>query len=313
MIKRKFIILIIALLAAIALFMVYGLGENLDYVLPKRAIRLWTMVVVAVSIGYSSVIFQTITQNKILTPSIMGYESVFILFQTLLVFFFGDKTFQMVQQSSNFILSSLFMLGFSLFMYLVIFKNHQQNIYRLLLIGLILGTLFSTLSSFIQILIDPNEFSIIEHHMFASFNKMNTKLLSLATIILVITFIIGSFFNRYLDVIALGRENAINLGVNYNRIVQVFLLIISVMVSVSTALVGPILFLGILVSNVTYQFLPTYKHKYLLWATALISSIVVILGQFIIEHIFNYATNVSIIINFIGGVYFIYLILKTRK
>ena len=181
------------------------------------------------------------------------------------------------------------------------------------MIGLILGTLFSTLSSFLQILIDPNEFSIIEHFLFASFNKMNTGLLMIASILLIITFIFSQFFVKYLDIIALGREHAINLGVNYNRIIQVFLIIISLMVSVSTALVGPILFLGILVSNITYQFLPTFRHKHLLLACCLISSIVVILGQFLIEHVFNFSTAISIIINFIGGVYFIYLILKTRR
>ncbi|HLS72035.1 MAG TPA: iron chelate uptake ABC transporter family permease subunit [Chitinophagaceae bacterium] len=313
MIKRKIGILVIALLICIALFMFYGLGSNLSYILPKRAIRVWTIIVVASSIGYSSIIFQTITQNKILTPSIMGYESVFILFQTILVFLYGDKTFQVLQHSGNFLLSTLAMLVFSLFIYLIIFKNHQQNIYQLLLIGLILGTLFQTLSSFLQIIIDPNEFSIIENHMFASFSNMNTGLLSLATGLLIISFAIGQYFIKYLDILALGREHAINLGVPYNKMVQVLLLIISIMVSVSTALVGPILFLGILVSNITYQYLPTHKHKYLLLACSLISCIVVFLGQFLIEHIFNFSTAVSIIINFIGGVYFIYLILKSRK
>lgn len=313
MVRKKIIILLILLIACITLFMLYNLGSNLSYILPKRTTRVWTMIVVACSIGYSSVVFQTITQNKILTPSIMGYESVFILFQTILVFIFGDKTFQLIHESSNFFLATACMLLFSVFMYIVVFKRHQQNIYRLLLIGLILGTLFSTLSSFLQILIDPNEFSIIEHFLFASFNKMNTGLLLIASILLIITFVFSQFFVKYLDIIALGREHAVNLGVNYNRIIQIFLIIISLMVSVSTALVGPILFLGILVSNITYQFLPTFRHKHLLLACCLISSIVVILGQFLIEHVFNFSTAISIIINFIGGVYFIYLILKTRR
>lgn len=311
--RKKIFLLIIALIALVALFMTYNLGGHLEYILPKRAIRVWTMIIVACSIGYSSIIFQTLTQNKILTPSIMGYESVFILFQTVLVFLYGDKTFQTMQLNSNFLLSTVCMLVFSFFMYVVIFKNHQSNIYKLLLIGLILGTLFSTLSSFLQILIDPNEFSIIEHFMFASFNKMNTGLLSIATLLLLATFIFSQFFVKYLDVMALGREHAINLGLNYNRLVQIFLIIISLMVSVSTALVGPILFLGILVSNITYQLFPTYKHKILLLACCLISCIVVLVGQFMIEHLFNFSTAISIIINFIGGVYFIYLILKPKR
>lgn len=311
--RKKIYILLIVLLLCIAAFMSFNTGANLSYVIPNRLIRLATILVVAFSIGYSSIIFQTITQNKILTPSIMGYESVFILFQTLIVFVYGDKTFQIVSQTSNFFLSIICMIGFSLFMYLLIFRSGRNNIYHLLLIGLILGTLFQTMSQFLQIIIDPNEFSMVESFMFASFNRMNSKLLTAASVILGITLLVGRYYTKYLDVIALGRDHAINLGLNYNRLIQIYMIIISVLVSVSTALVGPITFLGILVCNLTYQHLKTTKHNYLLLGCCLISGITVLIGQFLIEHVFNFSTAVSIIINFVGGIYFLYLIIQTKK
>ena len=310
--KKIYIALLVFVLAAVA-FMTYDTGVNLSYVIPKRFIRLGTMIIVASSIAYSSMIFQTLTQNKILTPSIMGYESVFILLQTIIVFMYGDKTFQIVSHTSNFFISIVGMLIFSMFMYILLFKRGRNNIYHLLLIGLILGTLFETVGKFMQVIIDPNEFNIIESHLFASFNKMNTDLLLVASITLIISFVIGARYIKYLDVIALGREHAINLGLNYYQLVQVYMILISVMVSVSTALVGPITFLGILVTNITYQIMKSYKHKYLLFACCIISCITVIVGQFLVEHVFNFSTAVSVIINFIGGVYFIYLIIKTKR
>lgn len=311
--RKKIYILILTLLLTIVAFMSYDTGANLSYVIPKRLIRLATMLIVSCSIAYSSIIFQTLTQNKILTPSIMGYESVFILLQTVIVFIYGDKTFQIISQTSNFFVSTLCMMLFSMFMYLLLFKRGKNNIYHLLLIGLILGTLFETAGRFLQVIIDPNEFMIIEAHLFATFNKMNTDLLLVSAILLAITFIIGARYVKYLDVIALGREQSINLGLDYNKLVQIYMILISVMVAISTALVGPITFLGILVTNITYQIIKSVKHKYLLIACCIVSCITVIAGQFLIEHVFNFSTAVSIIINFIGGLYFLYLIITTKQ
>ena len=111
----------------------------------------------------------------------------------------------------------------------------------------------------------------------------------------------------------LGREIAINLGINHDKLSKKLLLVVAVLVSISTALVGPITFLGLLVVNLSYQFFKTYKHSYLITGSVLISIIALVGGQFIVERILNFSTTVSIIINFIGGLYFIYLLLKEAK
>lgn len=309
---KKFVLLAIFLVTAI-LFMSFGLTGNLSYVLPKRGIRLLTMIMVAFSIGYSSIIFQTITANRILTPSIMGYEAVFVLFQTVLVFLFGERAFEMIDHVSNFFLSVILMMGYTLLMYFFLFKKGKRNIYFLLLIGLVLGTFLSTLSQFFQIIIDPNEFSIVEGYLFGSFNKMNTSLLAYSGVILAATFVFGFRYNAYLDIIALGRDHAISLGLNYQRLIQIYLIIISLLVSVSTALVGPITFVGILVTNLTYEIFRTSKHRILIPMCCLIAATAIIAAQIIVEHVFNFSTTVSIIINFIGGIYFMYLVLKSTN
>jgi iron complex transport system permease protein len=300
-------------LVVAVLFMLYDTGTQLDYVLSRRGIRLATITVVGVSVAFSSVIFQTITNNRILTPSIMGYESVFILFQTLIVFVYGDNTFKVISQQSNFFYAVGLMLLFSVGMYLLIFGKGKKNIFYLLLLGMVMGTLFMTLSQFMHILIDPNEFSIVQNYMFVSFAKMNTKLLTIASITLAVTIIYTIPQLKYLDVIALGKEHAINLGLDYHKLIRKFMLIISLLVSVSTALVGPITFLGILVANLTYEAFTTNKHSAMVWLSSGLACVFLILGQFLVEHVFSFSTSVSIIINFIGGLYFMYLILRSRK
>ncbi|RAV27556.1 iron chelate uptake ABC transporter family permease subunit [Sinomicrobium soli] len=308
----------IAVLAGIsillcALFLLYNLGPGTAYALERRGYKIATMIVVACCVAYSSVIFQTITNNKILTPSIMGFEAVYLLFQTVIVFIYGDKTFQVLTHSNNFFISVVLMVLFALGLFAVLFRKRHRNLYLMLLMGLVLGTLFSTLSSFMQILIDPNEFLMVEGQMFASFNRINFDLFWYAFGLMGITFIVGWRYMKYLDVLALGRENAINLGVDYNRTVRVYLVLIAVLVSVSTALVGPITFLGILVTNLTYELFRTFRHRTLILSCCLVSVIAVVGGQFVVEHLFRFNTVISIIINFIGGIYFIYLLLRTRK
>lgn len=305
--------LVVLLLSVTALFLCFDVGDNIDYVLKSRSIRLATMLVVGTSVAFASIIFQTITNNRILTPSIMGYESIFILFQTIIVFIYGDKSFQAVSQEQNFVYAVLLMIGFSGLMYLLLFGKEKQNIFKLLLLGMVLGTIFSTISNFLQVLIDPNQFSIIQNFMFVSFTKMNTKLLLIATATLSATLVYIQFNLKYLDVLALGRAHAINLGLNYNALVKKFMLAIALLVSVATALVGPITFLGILITNLTYELFNTRKHQNMVWLCSLLSCLFIIAGQFMVEHVFNFSTTVSIVINFIGGIYFMYVILKSRR
>ncbi|WP_010254636.1 iron chelate uptake ABC transporter family permease subunit [Myroides injenensis] len=314
MFKNKVIsILLIALLLCIAIYMFTFTGTKLDYVLPRRGYKIGAMILISFAIGYSSIVFQTISANRILTPSIMGFDSFFLLIQSLLVFTYGDKTFQVLTTEWNFVASVGLMLLFSLAMYFLIFRRESKSMYALLLVGLLMGTLFRSFSSFIVMLIDPNEFLIVQSAMFASFDKINISLLTISAVILIAVMVYGSRYFRQLDVLTLGRENAISLGVDYNKVIRANLMIISVMVSVSTALVGPITFLGILVANLTYELVKSSKHLYMVTACCLLTAVTVIGGQYIVEHVFNMSTTISIIINFIGGIYFIYLLLKSNR
>ncbi|MEG2936664.1 MAG: iron chelate uptake ABC transporter family permease subunit, partial [Clostridium sp.] len=154
------------------------------------------------------------------------------------------------------------------------------------------------------------EFEVLQSKMFASFSNVNTDILIISIIaVLIIVVLIYDQLGK-LDVMLLGREQAINLGIDYDKFSKKILLVVAVLVSISTALVGQITFLGLLVVNLSYQFFESYKHKYQIIGAVLISIIALVGGQFVVERILNFSSTVSIIINFIGGIYFIYLLLK---
>ncbi|MFS0577411.1 iron chelate uptake ABC transporter family permease subunit [Sporosarcina sp. 179-K 3D1 HS] len=308
-------LLILTVLAAVfcGLYLFHGLNGSFDYALPRRGIKVLAMVITGVAIAYSTVIFQTITHNRILTPSIMGLDSLYLLLQTMVIFFLGSGHVTVVNKHVNFILSVATMVVFALLLYRFLFKSGKQPIYFLLLVGIIVGTFFGSISTFLQVLIDPNEFLRVQDKMFASFNNVSGELVWWALGFVAIALIIGWRSIDELDVLSLGRDTAINLGVSYDKIVKRMLVLSAVLISVSTALVGPITFFGLIVANLSYQFFKTYKHSILIIGASVMSVIALVGGQWVVERVFTFSTTLSVIINFIGGVYFIYLLLKESR
>lgn len=306
---------ILALVAAgcCGIYLFHQLNGSFDYALPRRGIKVLAMVLTGVAISYSTVIFQTITHNRILTPSIMGLDSLYLLIQTLAIFFLGSDHITIVNKQVNFILSVIAMVIFALMLYQFLFKKGQRSVYFLLLVGIIVGTFFESITTFLQVLIDPNEFQIVQDRMFASFNNVNSDLVWLAFAFIAILILIGWKSLRSLDVLSLGRDIAINLGVSYDKIVKRMLIMVSILIAVSTALVGPITFFGLIVANLSYQFFKSYKHSILITGASLMSVIALVGGQWVVERVFTFSTTLSVIINFIGGVYFIYLLLKESR
>ncbi|MGG3853739.1 iron chelate uptake ABC transporter family permease subunit [Caldifermentibacillus hisashii] len=297
----------------ICLFLFTDITGNWEYILERRTYKVAAIILTGVSIALATVVFQTITQNRILTPSILGLDSLYMLINTFIIFVFGSTTLTSTDKNIQFIVIVAIMILFSGLLYKLLFKRNEQNIYFLLLIGFIIGTFFDSFSSFMQVLIDPNEFQIVQDRMFASLNNINTDVLLLATVLIILTLLLFLRFFKYLDVLALGRDHAINLGVDFDYVVKRLLVIVAILISISTALVGPITFLGVLVSNLAYEFLKTYRHFYLLLGASLISVVALVGGQLVVERIFTFSTTLSVIINFIGGVYFIYLLLKENR
>src|SRR5690625_365761 len=310
--KKLYTLAIISILVA-AVYVLYDLTGNIGYILPRRIVKIVAILVTGSAIAVSTTIFMTITNNRILTPSVMGLDALYLLIQTVIIFLFGSKSLVMMNSHLNYVISIGLMILFSLILFRILFRGEQQNIYILLLVGIILGTFFGSFTSFMQVLIDPNEFMVAQDRMFASINNVNSDLLYISLLIFGIVLIYLLKFHKYLDVLALGKDQAINLGVPYDHVVKHLFVIVVILVSVATALVGPVTFIGLLVVTLAYVFLKTFRHTHISIGAALISIIALISGQFLVEKVFTFQTTVAVLINFFGGIYFIYLLVKGQK
>ena len=301
-------------LALIGVYVFWGLTpENWGYNFPRRMKIIAAVILVSCATGWSSLVFQTVTANHILTPGIIGLESLYLFLQTAIVFFIGSRQLLMMRDVPSFLLSIMLMAGLATMLFKLMLKGREQNVYFLVLTGLVFGTLFSGLADFMQVLIDPSEYSVLEGRMFASFNKINLNLMGLSAGLVGTALALSLRDLKYLDVLTLGRNHAVALGVEYQSLVLRTMIFVAVMVSVSTVLVGPIIFLGLLVVSLTRALMKTYRHRILLPGTILVSIAILTFGLLVTERTFQFRTPLSVMINLVGGVYFIFLLLKVKN
>ncbi|EPY0831343.1 enterochelin ABC transporter permease CeuC, partial [Campylobacter jejuni] len=290
--RKKMLILSFLTLNMIGIFIFVGLNGFDEYALKSRFLQIAAIIIVAICIAVSTVIFQTLCNNKILTPAIIGLDSLYMLLQSALIFSFGAANLSVYKNDINFLITLVCMVVFSLELYKILFSS-DRSIYLIMLLGLVFGTLFSTLSSFFEVLIDPDEFMVIQGRMFASFDNIAFDVLILAYIISFLSFIWIFRYMKFLDPLNLGKDLAINLGINYQKISKQLMIIIAILTSISTALVGPITFLGLLVVNITYELFKTAKHSILLSACILISILALLGGVFFVSRVFDYNATIS--------------------
>lgn len=316
-VNKNFIkMVILVLLVFLAMIMYQFMHVNEKYfqlVMQLRAPKLIVILIVVFCIGSSTIVFQSLINNNIVTPCLLGMNSLYILLHTVIVFILGTSSIYVKSNTIAYFVDLVVMIIVALILYGYLFRKTGGNVLYVLLAGTVMATLFGSITSFIQRIMSPNEFATLETTLVASFSNVNSSNILLSVVIILLVIIAFWRDVKYLDVIALGKENAINLGVDYDRVIRRLLIGVTIFISIATAMVGPISFLGLIIANIGRQLLKTYKHVVLIWGTVLIGMFVLLFGQGLIEHVFSYTTTIAVFINITGGIYFLYLVLIDKK
>lgn len=310
MVKIRFVILVGVCLGLCALFLGWQLRDPKPLILSLRATKLGALLVVGAAIGAATVIFQTITANRLLTPGIVGFDALYIFLQTMLVITLGGTGYATLPQLGQFAAEIVTMVVTALLLFGLMLRKGTQDMLRLILTGVILGVLLRGLAGLAQRLLDPSEFAIVQGASFASFGGVDQTQLWIAIAFLVACMLAALRLSRHLDIVALGRTTAQSLGLEYDRVVLASLALVAVLVAVSTALVGPVTFLGLLAASLAYAFIPTWRHIYLIPAAALIGASILIFGQFVFERLLGLQSTLAVIVEFAGGLLFLALVLR---
>ncbi|MTD40174.1 iron chelate uptake ABC transporter family permease subunit [Erwinia sp. CPCC 100877] len=309
----KIIFLLLAVLAVCALYLTYQTYGNWAFALELRGRKLLAFVFVGMAAAFSTISFQTMTQNHFLTPNILGLDALYVFIQTLLFFFIGGQQLLGQETIGTFLLNVSLMVAVSILLSRFLLKKGSNDLFLLLMVGIILGTFFNSISTFLQVVMDPNEYDLLQGKLFASFGNVNSQYLLVAGASIAV---LAGFLwvkSHTLDVLHLGSDQATSLGIDVPRFQFILLTVISALIGLSTALVGPVTFLGFIVANMSYQLMGTYRHRELFLGGSLLSILLLVLGQFLVEQLFQLNTTLSIVIEFGGGIYFVGKIISERK
>lgn len=283
------------------------------YAMRLRTPKLIVMLITAFAIGGASIVFQSIINNTIVTPCLLGMNSLYTLIHTAVVFFAGTGSFLALNANASFAVDVVLMGLVATVIYGWLFQKTRHNVLYVLLIGTVLSSFFSSIQTTLTRIMDPNEYDTLLTTLVASFSNVNSEIILLSILLLSAVIFVLRKDLMLLDVLTLGKEQAINLGVDYDRSIRRLLLGVTLCIAVATAMVGPISFLGLIIANLARQFLKTYRHTQLILGSALFGMIVLVGGQLLVEHVFTYSIPVSVFITVGGGIYFLYLLLTAKK
>lgn len=310
-----FMLLLVVL--AGAAYMLVGVNfENqklFAYAMKIRTPKLIVMLITAFAIGGASIVFQSIINNTIVTPCLLGMNSLYTLIHTAIVFFVGSGSLLARNANAAFAADLLLMGVVATVVYSYLFKKTRHNVLYVLLIGTVLSSFFSSIQTTLTRVMDPNEYDSLLSTLVASFSNINSEIILFSVVVLAVVIFVLRKDLALLNVITLGKDQAVNLGVDYDRTIRRLLLGVTLCIAVATAMVGPISFLGLIIANLSRQLLKTFRHGQLILGSALFGMIVLVGGQLIVEQVFTYAIPVSVFITVGGGIYFLYLLLTNRR
>ncbi|GAV10602.1 iron chelate uptake ABC transporter family permease subunit [Paenibacillus sp. NAIST15-1] len=319
--EKRYWILLITLLV-LGLLSSYGLlvynnpvpidSPSFIPVAKRRMVALVAMIIAAICQSLSTVAFQSITNNRIITPSLLGFESLYSTIHTSTIFFFGVGALVNFTGIVPFIIQVIVMVMMSLILYGWLLSGKYGNLQLMLLVGIIIGTGLRSVSSFMRRLLSPSEFDILQARLFGSVNHADAAYFPIVIPIVIIVAMLILAHSKNLNVLSLGKDVSTSFGVKHQSSIIYTLILVSILMSISTALIGPLTFYGFLVATLTYQAAPTYDHRYVFPMSLAIGFLIITGAYFLMYHVFNAQGVVSVIIELFGGIIFLIAVLRKR-
>ena len=311
---RKLALLAILVILACAAYLTVEVNPKyFSYAMSLRVPKLIVMLIAAFAIGMASLVFQSVIHNTIVTPCLLGMNSLYTLIHTAVVFAAGSGSLIAVNANLAFGVDLVIMGAAATVIYGYLFKKTNYNVLYVLLIGTVLTSFFGSIQSTLTRVMDPNEYDNLLSTLVASFSNVNASIILFSILVLAAIIFVLRKDLVLLDVLTLGKEQAVNLGVDYDRSIRRLLLGVTLCIAVATAVVGPISFMGLIIANLSRQLLRIYRHSQLILGSVLFGMLILVAGQLIVEHVYTYSIPISVFITVGGGIYFLYLLLTRKK
>lgn len=271
----------------------------------SRIPRTMAIILAASSLSVAGLIMQSVGRNKFISPSTAGTTDAALLGVLLSYLFLKNLNFY-----GKFIFAFIFAFGATFLFLKFIQKLKHRDIVYIPLLGIMYGGVISAFATFIALQTDKLDvLRQLASGGFTTVTKENYFMLLIVVVPLVLSFIYASRFS----IISAGEDFAVNLGVKYNKVLMMGMLVVS-LISVTTFIaVGPLPFIGLIVPNIISKIYGDNIKKSIL-DVALFGAVFVLLNDIIARIIvYPYEVPVSLIMGIVGAVIFLTMIFRGVK
>jgi len=282
-------------------------------VVKRRLVAVVAMFIAALCHSFATVTFQSVTGNRIITPSLLGYESLYSFIQTSIMFVFGANALVNFSGIGAFFIQVGLMITLSLILFGWLLSGKYGNLHLMLLIGIIIGTGLNSVSGFMRRMLAPSEFDLLQSRLIGSVTNADSEYFPFVIPLVLLTILCLYLMSNRLNVLSLGRDVATTFGVRYQANIIFILILVAVLMATTTSLLGPLTFFGFLVAMLSYQAAPTFDHRYIFPMAFAIGYGVLTTAYFLLYHVFGSQTVVGVIIELFGGLAFLIVILRKRS
>jgi iron complex transport system permease protein len=202
----------------------------------------------------------------------------------------------------------------SLFVVFVLLKTFKKTIdISFVLAGIVLNFFFSSFIVLLTMFFDPYRLHYILLWLLGSFSSLDRFYVYVVSSLIIVFIFITIIYSHKLDIIILGREKSLSLGVDEQKVKNILLFISVIISALCVSLVGVISFVGVIIPNFVKMFIKL-NHKYWVVYSAFIGGIFVSFCDTLAKNLFSpIEVPISVFTGLLGSVFFVFYLFRSKE
>lgn len=278
----------------------------MDFRLPKAI----TAVLSGFALALSGMLMQSLFQNPLAGPDVLGVSSGASLGVALFVMSSGLLPVGVAASGWGLVVSAIVgSVAVLLLMLASSFKIH--NSVSLLLVGLMVGSMASAVVCVLQNHSNPDSLKLFVVWSMGSLSSVSWSYLKVLSFLVVVGVLMSMMLNKRLNALLLGESYAQGLGVNIVRTRVLIIIATSLLAGTTTAFTGPIAFIGVAVPHVARGLFKTSNHAVVAPSSMLCGAVLLLVCD-LVSQLSVYTIPINAVSALFGAPLLIWIVLKQR-
>ncbi len=296
------------------------LGSNIEedsfrqIIWELRLPRAFCSMLAGASLGLAGLLMQTFFQNPLAGPFVLGIHSgssLAVAFWIMTGTALGITLPESVAVAG--VTFSSILGGAAVFFMLLLVSMKIKGNIILLVIGLLFGYFTSGLISLLISVTDAQKIKTFLMWTLGSFQGKTALELIMLSLILGIGLIWSLYLGKRLNVLLLGEEYALSLGLRFKRFKIETLLLTSLLSGAVTSLCGPVAFVGIMAPHIARKLFSSQDHFVLIPGSFIIGSILCLVAEFLSGLGVTLVVPINAILGLFGAPFIVFFLFGKRR